>query len=170
MVRHRASRGRRRVACASLALLIGSVPVERARAQANEPPAIRHDPLPCGRVAQRVRVCAYVVDDSGIALVRLSFRARGARGYHWTPMAFDGALYCAWLPATLAETRAVEYYVEAVDDNFEPSRSADQSFVVRDDCPTLPQQAPDAPAVVGATAPDQPLSPEGFDPATFKTP
>jgi len=160
--------GRQHAACA-LAILIVGIPIERAGAQANEPPAIRHDPLPCGGAAQRVRVCAYVVDDSGVAQVRLSFRARGARVYHWTPMGFDGALYCAWLPAPLAETRAVEYYVEAIDDTFEPSRSADHWFAVRGDCPATPEPPPEAPAVVGTTVPDQPLSPPGFDPATYKT-
>jgi hypothetical protein len=139
-----------------------------AAAQENQPPSIRLDAPACGVVAARTRVCAYVVDETGVAQVRVSFRAPGARGYHWTPMSFDGALYCAWLPAPLPQTRAVEYYVEAVDDKYEPSRSADHSFDVRSDCPVQGQPPPAAPAVVGTTSPGQPAAPEGFDPGTFK--
>jgi len=139
-----------------------------AAAQENQPPSIRLEAPACGAVATRTRVCAYVVDETGVAQVRVSFRAPGARGYHWTPMAFDGALYCAWLPAPLPQTRAVEYYIEAVDDKYEPSRSADHSFDVRSDCPVQAQPPPQAPAVVGTTSPGQPASPEGFAPASFK--
>jgi hypothetical protein len=141
----------------------------RAGAQENEAPAIRHDPPACGLAGQRLRVCAYVVDETGIAQVRLNFRAGGARAYHWTPMAFDGALYCAWLPAPLPKTRTVEYYVEAVDDQFEPSRTADQTLAVRPDCPSSPPPDPaPPPAVVGTTEVRQAALPEGFDTATIK--
>jgi hypothetical protein len=156
------------VACAG-ALLIGGGTVGRARAQENEPPAIRHDPPACGRAEKRARLCAYVVDDTGIAQVRLSFRARGARAYHWTPMAFDGALYCAWLPAPLAGTRVAEYYVEAIDAQFEPSRTADHALAMSDDCAVALPEPPEAPAIVSTTLPGQPPAPEGFDPATVKT-
>lgn len=155
------------VACA-LAPLIAGHSIGRAGAQENEPPAIRYDPPACENAGKRARVCAYVVDETGIAQVRVSFRAHGAPAYYWTPMAFDGALYCAWLPAPLAETRAVEYYIEAIDDKFEPSRTADHSFVLSHDCPPTPQQPAEAPALVGTTVPGQPASPQGFDPATFK--
>lgn len=143
------------------ALLVGASP------QPNEAPAIRHDPPACGSPARRLRVCAYVVDETGIAQVRLNFRARSARAYHWTPMAFDGALYCAWLPAPLPETSAVDYYVEAVDDQFEPSRTADLSFPVRPDCSLSPPGPAPPPAVVGTTTARQPALPTGFDPATL---
>jgi hypothetical protein len=140
-----------------------------ARAQENQAPAIRLEPPACGSAARRLRMCAYVVDETGIAQVRLNFRAGGARAYHWTPMAFDGALYCAWLPAPLAKTRAVEYYVEAVDDQFEPSRTADETLAVRPDCPAPPPPDPaPPPAVVGTTVVRQAALPEGFDPATVK--
>lgn len=160
-------RGRIGTACA-LTLLAAGFPIGRTKAQENEPPAIRHDPPACGRAEERVRLCAYVVDDTGIAQVRLSFRARGARAYHWTPMTFDGALYCAWLPAPLAATRTVEYYVEAIDDKFEPSRTADHALAVTGDCGAALQEAPAQPAAVGTTVSGQSPSPEGFDPATFK--
>jgi hypothetical protein len=137
-----------------------------ASAQENQAPAIRVDPPACGSAARRLRLCAYVVDETGIAQVRLNFRAAGARAYHWTPMAFDGALYCAWLPAPLPETRAVDYYVEAVDDQFEPSRTADAVLPVRSDCPTpAPDPEPKA-ALVGTTVARQPALPAGFDPAS----
>jgi hypothetical protein len=138
-----------------------------ASAQENQAPAIRGEPPACGSAARRPRLCAYVVDETGIAQVRLYFRAGGARAYHWTPMAFDGALYCAWLPAPLPETRTVEYYIEAVDDQFEPSRTADEALAVRPDCPTsAPDPDPKA-AVVGTTVARQPALPAGFDPATI---
>jgi hypothetical protein len=151
----------------SLFALFTAMLVAPASAQDNEAPAIRHDPPACGAAAARLRVCAYVVDETGIAQVRLNFRARGTRAYHWTPMAFDGALYCAWLPAPLPETQAVEYYVEAVDDQFEPSRTADQGVPVRRDCSvSAPDPAP-PPAVVGTTSVKQVAVPPGFDPATL---
>lgn len=150
-----------------LALAAAALASPAGAQQENEAPAIRHDPPACGAAATRLRVCAYVVDETGIAQVRLNFRARGARAYHWTPMAFDGALYCAWLPAPLPETQAVEYYVEAVDDQFEPSRTADQTFPVRPDCSlSAPDPAPPA-AVVGTTVVKQARLPPGFDPATL---
>lgn len=159
----------RRFACAFVfAQLVELASTGGAAAQENQPPSIRLDPLACASVATRTRVCAYVVDETGVAQVRLSFRALGAHAYHWTPMAFDGALYCAWLPAPLAKTLAVEYYVEAVDDKFEPSRSVDHTLEVRSGCPAQPEAPPAAPAVVGTTSPGQPPSPQGFDPATFK--
>jgi hypothetical protein len=109
------------------------------------------------------------VDETGIAQVRVSFRARGARAYHWTPTVFDGALFCAWLPAPLTETRALEYYLEAVDDQFEPSRTIDYVLELSSACPAPAQPPPPAPAVVGTTVANQPPAPPGFDPATFAT-
>jgi hypothetical protein len=137
-----------------------------ASAQENQAPAIRSEPPACGSAARRPRLCAYVVDETGIAQVRLYFRAGGAPAYHWTPMAFDGALYCAWLPAPLPETRTVEYYVEAVDDQFEPSRTADASLAVRPDCPTSAPPPESKAALVGTTVARQQALPAGFDPAT----
>lgn len=151
----------------TLLALLTAMLAAPASAQENEAPAIRHDPPACGSAATRLRVCAYVVDETGIAQVRINFRARGTRAYYWTPMAFDGALYCAWLPAPLPETRAVEYYVEAVDDQFEPSRTADHTVPVRPDCSlSAPDPAP-PPAVVGTTVVKQLPMPPGFDPATL---
>jgi len=96
-------------------------------------------------------------------------QASGARAHHWTPMTFDGALFCAWLPAPLPETRSVEYYLEAVDDQFEPSRTVDYALEVRSECPPPAQRPPQTPAVVGTTVANQPPSPPGFDPSTFTT-
>lgn len=138
-----------------------------ASAQENQAPAIRVDPPACGAAARRLRVCAYVVDETGIAQVRLNFRAGGGRAYHWTPMAFDGALYCAWLPAPLSETRTVEYYVEAVDDQFEPSRTADETLPIRPECPRSAPDPAQPPTLVGTTVLKQPALPAGFDPATI---
>jgi len=134
----------------------------------NQPPVIQHDPPACGRVQARPRICAYVVDETGIAQVRVSFRAQGNRAYHWTPTVFDGALFCAWLPAPLSETRALEYYIEAVDDQFEPSRTIDYALELRSACPAPAQPPPLTPAVVGTTVANQGASPPGFDPTTFK--
>ena len=137
--------------------------------QENQPPVIQHDPQACAGAKARPRICGYVVDETGIAQVRVNFRASGARAHHWTPMTFDGALFCAWLPAPLPETRSVEYYLEAVDDQFEPSRTEDYALEVRSECPPPAQRPPQTPAVVGTTVANQPPSPPGFDPSTFTT-
>lgn len=156
----------------AVALQLGAAPRPAQTQESqpeNQPPVIQHAPPACAQVQARPRICAYVVDETGIAQVRVSFRARGARAYHWTATVFDGALFCAWLPAPLTETRALEYYLEAVDDQFEPSRTIDYVLEVRSVCPAPAQQPPQTPAVVGTTVANQPPSPPGFDPTTFTT-
>jgi hypothetical protein len=149
---------------ATLALAL----VEALAAQENQPPVIRHQAIECVRPGGRALVCAQVTDDTGVAHVRVVFRAAGTQAYYWTPMAFEGSRYCATLPAPLPATVAVEYYVEALDDRFEPSRTAGVRLPSRPDCGESTPPRDSGLAVVGTTRRGQASSPAGFDPATFR--
>ena len=39
-------------------------------------------------------------------------------------MAFTGVNYCGTLPGPREKTKAIEYYVQAVDDNYQPQRTS----------------------------------------------
>jgi hypothetical protein len=140
--------------------------MQAQEAGANQAPAISSETTPCVPRHARPKVCAFVLDDKGVGQVRAVFRAGGTRPYYWTVMSFDGARYCAWLPAPLDETRAIEYYVEAFDDEYEMSRGRSETIEVRGDCP-LPENPPTTAAAVRPAGPDQPAAPPGFDPETF---
>lgn len=135
-------------------------------AGANRPPAIEKDTPACVRPGARPKVCAYVLDDKAIARVSAVFRAGGTRPYYWTPMKFDGARYCGWLPRPQATTTSIEYYVEAFDDEFETSRSRGETVAVAAECAAPQEPAPTDPSPVAGTAPGQPPVPAGFDPET----
>lgn len=154
----------------ALMLLAGPLaPAQEApTAGENNPPAIEHETPGCVAPGRRPKLCALVLDDRGVGRVRAVFRALGTKGYYWTPMAFDGARYCAWLPRPASETRGVEYYIEAFDDEYEMSRSRNEALEVRPACPPTEGEATAAPSAVGTTAPGQEPSPPGFDPPTFR--
>jgi hypothetical protein len=132
----------------------------------NQPPAISSEATPCVRLHARPKVCAFVLDDKGVAQVRAVFRAAGRGHYYWTAMGFDGTRYCAWLPAPGDPTTAIEYYVEAFDDEYDLSRSRGEKIGVRSDCP-LAESPPGTPAKVRPAGPGQPAAPPGFDPETL---
>ncbi len=132
----------------------------------NEPPRVELEPRACADPQARPRVCAQAVDDHGVARVRALFRAAGTRDFWATEMTFDGARYCAWLPRPLPRTRAVDYYVEAFDDEFEISRTRTETLPLRAGCPDPePQGTAPGPAVVEPTVNGQPPLPSGVDPA-----
>jgi hypothetical protein len=143
--------------------------VIQAQSPANRPPTIEYEPPGCAAPMRRARLCADVFDDRGVGEVRVVFRARGARGFYWTLMSFDGARYCAWLPAPLAITAAIEHYVEAFDDAYETSRTRSFELAVREDCEIVAEGAPSEPALVGRATPATDPSPDGFDPDTFSS-
>jgi hypothetical protein len=150
------------------AMALAAGPRTQAReAGENQPPAISSEATTCVRPRARPKVCAFVLDDKGVGQVRAVFRAGGSRPYYWTVMSFDGARYCAWLPAPGDETTAIEYYVEAFDEEYELSRSRSETIEVRADCPLPESPPPKNPAPVRPSGPDQPAAPPGFTPETF---
>ena len=91
---------------------------------ADEPPAIEHQPSACTVPGKRIALCASVTDETQVASVRAYFRARGDKYYSFVDMVFGGLSYCGTLPAPREKTTAVEYYVQAVDDQYQPQRTS----------------------------------------------
>lgn len=101
-----------------------------AAAHADELPLVEHQPSPCTAPGEPFRLCAKVSDDVGVGKARVYFRRSGETYYAFTDMAFDGLAYCATLPAPRAgRTRAVEYYVQALDSAYQAQRTS--TFVLQ---------------------------------------
>jgi hypothetical protein len=95
-----------------------------ALAVANDPPAVDHQPALCTIPDKPVSLCASVSDDGNVAVARIYFRRQGDDFYSFVPMAFTGVNYCGTLPAPHAKAKTVEYYVQAVDDTYQPQRTS----------------------------------------------
>jgi hypothetical protein len=109
-----------RTLMASAALLCATA----AAVGADEPPAIEHQPSACTVPGKRISLCASVTDERQVASVRAYFKASGDRYYSYVDLAFGGLTYCGPLPAPRETARAVEYYVQAVDDQYQPQRTS----------------------------------------------
>jgi hypothetical protein len=105
----------------ALALALVLVPV---LAHADDPPAVEHQPALCTVPDRAVALCASVSDDGNVATARLYFRRAGEDYYAYVNMAFTGVSYCGTLPGPREKARAVEYYVQAVDDAYQPTRTS----------------------------------------------
>ena len=56
---------------------------------------------------------------------RAVFRKAGERYYSFVDMAFTGIDYCGTMPAPKeGKTKAIEYYIQAIDDGYEPTRTS----------------------------------------------
>lgn len=109
----------------ALALLGASAAV------ANDPPAVEHEPAACTIPDKPVSLCAAVSDDGNVAVARIYFRRLGEDFYSFVPMAFTGVSYCGTLPAPREKAKAVEYYVQAVDDSYQPKRTSTYRLAVQ---------------------------------------
>ena len=125
------SNGRRRhpLAVAALALLFTSSPTMA------EPPFIDHQEIPCSLPEAHSRVCATIADDGTVRRAKLFFRAAGQTAWYWTEMAFDLSQFCATLPKPDDDVEAIEYYLWAMDDEFETERTRDQQVDLDRGCP-----------------------------------
>ena len=95
-----------------------------ATARADDPPTVEHQPALCAVPDKPLSLCAAISDDGSIATARLYFRRAGEDFYAYVAMAFTGVSYCGTLPAPLSRTKAIEYYVQAVDDAYQPTRTS----------------------------------------------
>ena len=102
----------------ALALLAASPAV------ANDPPAVEHQPALCTVADKPLRLCAAVSDDGNVAVARVYFRRLGEDYYSFVAMSFTGVSYCGTLPAPREKAKAIEYYVHAVDDTYQPQRTS----------------------------------------------
>jgi len=134
----------------------------------NNPPEIADETAACARPGSRPRICARVFDDRGVAKVRALFRATGSKPYFATEMTFEGARYCGTLPAPLKGTRGIDYYLEAVDNDFEPTRVAAKALAVSSGCPAPSGPSGGDPTTVSPLQPGEKLL--GFEPASFRLP
>ena len=105
-----------------LTLAAGLVP---SLAHTQTPPVVDHQPALCTEAGKPLSLCAEISDDRTVAVARLYFRREGERYYSFVDMAFSGLDYCGTLPAPKRKkTRAIEYYVQAIDDSYEPTRTS----------------------------------------------
>jgi hypothetical protein len=93
-------------------------------ALANDPPAVEHQPALCAEADKPMSLCAAVSDDGNVAVARVYFRRLGEDYYSFVAMTFTGVSYCGTLPAPREKAKAVEYYVHAVDDTYQPYRTS----------------------------------------------
>lgn len=90
---------------------------------AGEEPTIDHQPVECSSPDKNTRICAYVLDDGEVKRVRAYFRAEKQEAFYWSDMAFDGIQFCATLPVAKKNVTLLEYYIWAVDDQFQSTRT-----------------------------------------------
>ena len=97
----------------------------------DDPPAVEHQPAPCTVPDKPVSLCAAISDDGNVATARLYFRRAGEDYYAFVDMAFTGVSYCGTVPGPREKTKAIEYYVQAVDDNYQPQRTSTYRLAVQ---------------------------------------
>ena len=95
-----------------------------AAALANDPPSIDHQPALCTVADKPIALCATISDDGQVAVARVYFRRVGEDFYSFVPMSFTGVSYCGTLPAPREKAKVVEYYINAVDDAYQPQRTS----------------------------------------------
>lgn len=113
-----------RLASPALLLLATGLSLAPAAALADDPPAVEHQPALCAVPEKPISLCASISDDGSVAAARVYFRRAGEDFYSYVAMTFTGVNYCATLPAPLARTKALEYYVQAVDNAYQPTRTS----------------------------------------------
>jgi len=101
-------------------------------AAADDPPSVDHQPRPCTVPDKAVSLCATASDDSGVAKVRIYFRAAGEDFYSFVDMAFGGITYCGTIPPPRSgKIKTIEYYIQAIDDAFQPQRTSTFQLAVQ---------------------------------------
>ena len=107
-----------------IALAAGLLAVPLA-ARADDPPVIDHVPAPCTIPEKAISLCSAISDDNRVATARLYFRRAGEDFYQFADMAFTGVSYCGIIPGPReGKMKSIEYYVQAVDDQFQPNRTS----------------------------------------------
>jgi hypothetical protein len=91
---------------------------------ADDPPVVEHQPAVCTVPDKPISLCAAISDDGTVATARIYFRRAGEDYYAFVNMSFTGVSYCGTLPGPREKTKAIEYYVQAVDDAYQPQRTS----------------------------------------------
>jgi hypothetical protein len=114
--------------CVLSALLLSAPGVLRA----DDPPQVDHQPVPCTDADKPIALCATASDDNAVAKVRIYFRPAGEDFYSFVDMVFGGISYCGTLPPPRAgKIKSIEYYIQAVDDAFQPTRTSTFQLAVQ---------------------------------------
>jgi hypothetical protein len=95
-----------------------------AAARADDPPAVEHQPALCTVPDEPIALCAAISDDGSVAAARIYFRRAGRDYYAFVDMAFTGVSYCGTLPGPRGKTKAIEYYIQAMDDAYGQTRTS----------------------------------------------
>ena len=101
----------------------------------SEEPLIDHQPVICSLPQKNPRICGFIADDGEVKKVRVYFRAQKQETFYWSEMVFDGIQYCATLPVAKDSVRTVEYYIWAIDNDFETQRTRTYGISVEPDTP-----------------------------------
>jgi hypothetical protein len=107
------------LAPAFVVLVLGTGP-----AAADDPPVVEHQPALCTVPEKPISLCAAISDDGTVATTRIYFRREGEHYYSFVDMAFTGVSYCGTIPGPREKTKAIEYYIQAVDDAYQPQRTS----------------------------------------------
>ena len=120
-----------------------------------EPPVVDHQPSPCMVPEKPASLCASITDDGQVAAARIYFRPAGDKFYSFVDMVFGGLSFCGTVPGTRAgKVQVLEYYVQAVDDQYESQRTSTFNMEVKPECEFAPVEKDSARAaaiVVHAT-------------------
>ena len=144
---------------ARTAAILGAAAWLAAATASAEPPAVEHQPAPCTLPDKALSLCATVTSDRQVAKSRVYFRSAGDKFYSFVDMVFGGLSFCGTLPGPReGKVKTIEYYVQAVDDQYESTRTSTFQMAVQPTCefPPLEKDAAKAAAItVYATNKDQ---------------
>lgn len=115
-----------------VAAVLAGLGLPALAAAAPDAPNVEHQPVPCAVPAQPISLCATVTDDSQVAKARIYFRPSGDKFYSFVEMVFGGLSFCGTLPAPReGKLKTLEYYVWAVDDQFETQRTSTHQILIQ---------------------------------------
>lgn len=115
-------------------LLLAGFLASPAPGYADDAPSIDHQPVPCTVPGKAISLCAAVSDDVQVVTARVYFRRAGQDFYNFVDMGFTGLNYCATLPPPReGKLKSIEYYVQAADDQFQPTRTSTYQLAVQPD-------------------------------------
>ena len=113
-------------------VLVGTAVVALGAVASADEPMVDHQPVECSVPEKNPRICAYVLDDGEVKRVRAYFRSDRQDAYYWSEMAFDGIQFCATLPVAEDSVKAIDYYVWAVDNEFQITRTRPYEISMRE--------------------------------------
>jgi hypothetical protein len=123
-----------KVTARALVLALGLAPAAGA-----EPPAVDHQPSPCTVPEKPASLCASITDDGQVAAARIYFRPAGEKFYSFVDMVFGGLSFCGTVPGVhTGKVQTLEYYVQAVDDQYESQRTSTFNMEVKAECEFAP--------------------------------